>query len=186
MNMDRYRAPTPSAVVVAALLLVVAVTTSTSQGVVDAYAFGPGLVRHSPNHKSTGGRRDRSAATLYLFPTPPSVSAANHRSRGGGGGGGRNAKGPTKTPVASAASASMSDSVLSASDTLPSFRTAHGLLSPEVVMRMMDAHADDERASPALMNFLELYGSRGPMACLPMLSDPSVLPELTRVMREIF
>ncbi|KAL3823528.1 hypothetical protein ACHAXA_007206 [Cyclostephanos tholiformis] len=186
--MDRSRASTPSAIVAAVLLLAFATTTTC----VDAYAFGPGIVRHSPNNRSTGGRRDRSAATLYLFPTAPSVSAANHRrGRGGGGGlapsrGGGNSKSSTKTPIVSSAAKFDSDSVLSACDTLPSFRTAHGLLSPEVVMRILDAHECYPYSSPAISNFLELYRSRGPMACLPMLSDPTVLPELTKAMREVF
>ena len=181
--MDRSRVSTPSSMVAAALLLAVVATTS-----VDAYAFGPGLVRHSPNNRSAGRDRSKSSAvTLYLFPTAPSVSAANHRGRGGRGG-----EAPASSPAGrsksskSPMSAALSDSVLSASDTLPSFRMAHGLLSPEVVMRMMDIHENDpSSSSPALGSFLKLYGTRGPMACLPLLSDLSVLPELTRAMKEI-
>ena len=77
----------------------------------------------------------------------------------------------------------MSDSVLAASDTLPSFHTAHGLLSPEVVTRIADAN--DLEEGGVLHRFLKTYKRSGPMACLPMLSDPCVLPELTRAMREI-
>ena len=78
----------------------------------------------------------------------------------------------------------MSDSVLAESDTLPSFQTAHGLLSPEVVTRIADTHDDLEFGAP-LHKFLKTYKRRGPVACLPMLSDPCVLPELTKAMREI-
>ena len=178
--MDRSRVSTRSSMVAAALLLAVVATTSA--------AFGPGLVRHSPNNRSAGrDRSKRSAVTLYLFPTAPSVTAANHRGRGGRGG-----EAPASSPAGrsksskSPMSAALSDSVLSASDTLPSFRMAHGLLSPEVVMRMMDIHENDpSSSSPALGSFLKLYGTRGPMACLPLLSDLSVLPELTRAMKEI-
>ncbi len=77
----------------------------------------------------------------------------------------------------------MSQSVLAESDTLPSFSTAHGLLSPEVVMRIADSN--DLEMNGALHKFLKTYKSRGPMACLSMLSDPEVLPELTRAMRDI-
>ena len=79
----------------------------------------------------------------------------------------------------------MSTSVLVSSDTLPSFHTAHGLLSPEVVMRIADVHDGDLERDGALHSFLKTYKTHGPMACLPMLSDPCVLPELTRAMREI-
>ena len=78
-----------------------------------------------------------------------------------------------------------SNSVFADSDT-PSFPTAHGLLSPETVTRM------DERMSmkhqvrdAAVTMFLDTYRRQGPMACLPMLSDPSILPKLTEAMRDI-
>ena len=64
---------------------------------------------------------------------------------------------------------SMSDSVLDTCNTLPLFHTAHGLLSPEVVMRIADTN-NLEWGDP-LHTFLKMYTSRGPMACLPMLSD---------------
>lgn len=78
----------------------------------------------------------------------------------------------------------MSESVLHDRDTLPSFHTAHGLLSPEVVMRIADTQDELEVGAP-LHKFLKTYKSSGPMACLPMLSDPCILPELTKAMREI-
>jgi hypothetical protein len=77
----------------------------------------------------------------------------------------------------------MSQSVLADCDTIPSFSTAHGLLSPEVVMRIADTN--DLEYNGALHKFLKTYKSRGPMACLSMLSDPDVLPELTRAMRDV-
>lgn len=78
----------------------------------------------------------------------------------------------------------LSNSVLSSSDTLPSFPTAHGLLSPETVIRMEIMTSSTTRDA-AVDYFLQTYRKEGPMACLPMLSDPKVLPRLTEAMREI-
>ena len=80
--------------------------------------------------------------------------------------------------------AQLSNSVLSASDTLPSFQTAHGLLSPETVMRMEIMTSSSNR-DVAVDYFLHTYRKHGPMACLSMLSDPNVLPRLTEAMRDI-
>lgn len=77
----------------------------------------------------------------------------------------------------------MSRSVLATCDTLPSFATAHGALSPEVVRRIADRY--DLEQDDALHGFLMTYKRKGPLACVPMLSDPAILPELTRAMREI-
>lgn len=79
---------------------------------------------------------------------------------------------------------SMTSSVLASCDTLPSFSTAHGLLSPQTVMRMDELTLDSER-SEALSLFLRTYHSKGPMSCLPMLSDPSILPHLTSALRNL-
>lgn len=79
---------------------------------------------------------------------------------------------------------SLSNSVLASCDTLPSFPTAHGLLSPETVMRMERKTSKSNR-SPALTQFLDTYRQNGPMSCLPMLSDPSVLPHLTEALRDV-
>lgn len=76
----------------------------------------------------------------------------------------------------------LSNSVLASCDTLPSFPTAHGLLSPETVMRLDE---NCEHKSDALRNFLDTYRRKGPLSCLPMLSDPDVLPHLTKAMRDI-
>jgi hypothetical protein len=78
----------------------------------------------------------------------------------------------------------LSNSVLASCDTLPSFPTAHGLLSPETVMRMEEL-TDDGNRSPAVLSFLKTYRKEGPLSCLPMLSDPDVLPHLTEAMRDI-
>mmetsp|Transcript_716 Transcript_716/g.1501 ORF Transcript_716/g.1501 Transcript_716/m.1501 type:complete len:194 (-) Transcript_716:524-1105(-) len=189
----RSQVPALSMTSVAAMAAMVVVMLSGAC-TTDAYAFGPapsssrlsspGKVRYSPTAvKKAGGRgihkrrEDGSAVTLYLFPTPPSVSAGNHRQQRPRSGSLDSAQRPkTSLPA-------MSDSVLAASDILPSFHTAHGLLSPEVVMRIADTN-DPEQGGP-LHKFLKTYKSRGPMACLPMLSDPCILPELTRAMREI-
>jgi len=61
---------------------------------------------------------------------------------------------------------------------------AHGMLSPEIVARM-DENMVNGRSNPAVDHFLHTYRRKGPMSCLEMLSDPEVLPHLTRAMRDI-
>lgn len=78
----------------------------------------------------------------------------------------------------------LSNSVLASCDTLPSFPTAHGLLSPETVSRM-DENTQGSHRNEAVAQFLETYRRNGPMSCLSMLSDPEVLPHLTDAMRDI-
>jgi hypothetical protein len=78
----------------------------------------------------------------------------------------------------------LSQSVLARCDTLPSFPTAHGLLSPETVM-LMETRTSRTQRSSELSRFLTTYRRHGPMSCLPMLSDPSVLPHLTEALRDI-
>lgn len=78
----------------------------------------------------------------------------------------------------------LSNSVLASCDTLPSFKTAHGILSPETVSRMEEITAGGD-GNPAVTKFLSSYRRNGPMSCLEMLSDPEVLPHLTRAMRDI-
>ena len=99
---------------------------------------------------------------------------------------------PTSTAVARScwscnASSSLpttnDQSVLAISDTLPNFSTAHGLLSPNVVKRIADSK--DLELNGPLLKFLDTYSNRGPMACLFMLSDPKILPELTKAMRAV-
>ena len=75
----------------------------------------------------------------------------------------------------------LSGSVLASCDTLPSFKTAHGLLSPETVLRLEDMNYRNE----AISLFLRTYRQQGPLACQQLLSDPDVLPHLTRAMRDI-
>jgi hypothetical protein len=80
------------------------------------------------------------------------------------------------------------NSVLASCDTLPSFRTAHGLLSPETVMRleaMRSSSTPRNNKNQALTAFLHTYRTKGPLSCVPMLSDPDVLPHLTLAMRDI-
>jgi len=76
-----------------------------------------------------------------------------------------------------------SRSILTSTDTLPSFSTAHGLLSPVTVMRM-EYRTRGSRSEP-LEYFFQHYRRNGPMACLPFLADMNVLPHLTEAMREI-
>lgn len=189
--------------------MVVFVALASLIGNCDAYAFGSTLqhksftssskIHFTSVNRSTGRgnnihRENGSAVTLYLFPTPPSISAANHRRPRSGS----ESSSPVPPPSSTSTSRStktkessstalpfMSSSVLSPSDTLPSFHTAHGMLSPEVVMRIANTYDGDLEVNGSLHNFLKTYKSKGPMACLGMLSDDEVLPELTRAMREI-
>lgn len=80
-------------------------------------------------------------------------------------------------------STKLSQSVLARCDTLPSFPTAHGLLSPETVI-LMETRTSRTQRSSELSRFLTTYRRHGPMSCLPMLSDPNVLPYLTEALRE--
>mmetsp|Transcript_8560 Transcript_8560/g.12847 ORF Transcript_8560/g.12847 Transcript_8560/m.12847 type:complete len:171 (-) Transcript_8560:94-606(-) len=97
---------------------------------------------------------------------------------------------PTSTAVsrscwscAAPSATSHPTTVLATSDTLPNFSTARGLLSPDVVMRIADSN--DLELNGPLDTFLDTYLSRGPMACLSMLSDPKILPELAKAMRTV-
>lgn len=175
-----------SASAAAMAMVVVTLLVIASSLNVDAYAFGSRSLRSSRHtrfspvinsdkriHKR---RDDGSSVTLYLFPSSPSVAAANNLHVSQRKTRRNNVRPETKLPA-------MSQSVLAPSDTLPGMSTAHGLLSPEVVMRIADQHDLDQDG--ALFRFLKTYKSRGPMACLPMLGDPNVLPELTRAMRDI-
>jgi hypothetical protein len=78
----------------------------------------------------------------------------------------------------------LSNSVLAGCDTLPAFRTAHGILSPETVSRMDDM-TNGGHGNEAVSTFLKAYRQHGPMSCLEMLSDPEILPHLTKAMRDI-
>jgi hypothetical protein len=62
---------------------------------------------------------------------------------------------------------------------------AHGMLSPQTVMRLEELTRLHRHHSPALDSFLDSYYSKGPMSCVPMLSDPDVLPHLTMAMRYV-
>eukprot|EP00529_Nitzschia_sp_RCC80_P033016 CAMPEP_0113462388 /NCGR_PEP_ID=MMETSP0014_2-20120614/12062_1 /TAXON_ID=2857 /ORGANISM="Nitzschia sp." /LENGTH=138 /DNA_ID=CAMNT_0000354241 /DNA_START=169 /DNA_END=585 /DNA_ORIENTATION=+ /assembly_acc=CAM_ASM_000159 len=63
-------------------------------------------------------------------------------------------------------------------------RAAHGILSPETVARMDEMTAGGA-SNEAVRDFLRTYRRQGPMSCLEMLSDPDVLPHLTKAMRDI-
>mmetsp|Transcript_1364 Transcript_1364/g.1951 ORF Transcript_1364/g.1951 Transcript_1364/m.1951 type:complete len:204 (-) Transcript_1364:316-927(-) len=91
---------------------------------------------------------------------------------------------PNNQHVGPTATRALSGSVLSPSDTLPSFPTAHGLLSPETVMRM-DSMTRNGMRNEAIEYFLLTYREKGPFACVPLLSDPNLLPHLTEAMRDI-
>lgn len=141
--------------------------------------LGGGAFGEKTNRSSSS--RSRSRFYMYLHPTagatsqtPPmaaqSILSAPHV--------------PAKQKRQHTSSLPLSNSVLASSDTLPSFPTAHGLLSPETVMRM-DKNSARQPKCEAVSHFLETYRTEGPMACVPMLSDPRVLPKLTEAMRYI-
>jgi len=117
-----------------------------------------------------------SAANLLTPSKPISGSSFGTTSRRSKTANARSNQQQTQLPA-------MSRSVLATCDTLPSFATAHGALSPEVVRRIADRY--DLEQDDALHRFLKTYKREGPLACLPFLSDPAILPELTRAMREI-
>jgi len=126
-----------------------------------------------------------SSTSLFYAPnqhtsqTAPMVAQAFYKSH-------TTNRNPTKPKSHNGQTSTMplSSSVLSSSDTLPSFTTAHGLLSPETVMRMEVMTSKGNRDN-AVDLFLETYRNEGPMACLPMLSDEKVLPRLTEALRDI-
>lgn len=57
-----------------------------------------------------------------------------------------------------------------------------GLLSPAFVMKLEQRNFGGQRSSKLVAKFLGTYKEQGPMACLPFLSDPEVLPVLTKAM----
>ena len=189
-------------VVVAAAIVYVALMGSS-----DAYAFSSTLHQKSfhpssriqfTSVKRTGGRgathsQDGSAVTLYLLPTLSSISAGNYHlgrrdepsTKVEGRGSSSSSSTNKSTITSSSLPSTLSSSVLSPTDTLPQFHTAHGLLSPEVFMRIADTYDGQLTENSSIHKFLKLYKSKGPMACLSMLSDDDVLPELTEAMREV-
>lgn len=58
-------------------------------------------------------------------------------------------------------------------------RMAHGAICPETIAIF------EKDSNPAIRRFVETYHKRGPLACEDLLSDPDVLPHLTRAMRDI-
>jgi len=63
---------------------------------------------------------------------------------------------------------------------------SHGLLSPFTVSFIADVCPEESIESKTLQSFLHTYRSAGPMACVHFLSDPHVLPILTKAMREAY
>lgn len=155
----------------------------TSCSCTEAYAFGhfaPPMA--SKVSKMARGGMDGSAVTpLYLFPSPSSETAANHFNSNQQRHRQRRLR-PDR--FKSGGLPAMSNSILATNDTLPSLHTAYGLLSPEVVTRIADANKELALDDP-LYDFLKSYRSKGPMGCVWMLSDPDILGELTKAMREI-
>lgn len=76
-------------------------------------------------------------------------------------------------------------SVVASSDVLPAFRAAHGLLHPHTVMKLKEQHESAGEKNDSMTHFLNTYMEEGPLGCLSFLSDPRVLPDLTRAMSRI-
>ncbi|CAJ1892544.1 unnamed protein product [Cylindrotheca closterium] len=58
-------------------------------------------------------------------------------------------------------------------------RMAHGAICPETIAIF------EKNSNPAIRRFVDTYHKRGPLACEDLLSDPEVLPHLTKAMRDI-
>lgn len=150
----------------------------------NAFAVHTAPLQHAiKGHGDACGRqRDSQTALMYAPPnhpttkTAPMVAQAFYSSS-------KTNRNPTK-PRNHQNREPLSHSVLSSSDTLPSFPTAHGLLSPETVIRM-EIMTSGATRDEAVDYFLRTYRKDGPMACLHMLSDPNILPRLTEAMRDI-
>jgi len=134
-----------------------------------------------PNTNSGGGRSSQGARpsrwTMYMPPSSPTSQTPPMI-----------AQNMLKTVGAEQERGSgwrLSNSVLASCDTLPSFPTAPGILSPETVSRMDEMTSGGHYANEAVATFLKTYRQHGPMSCLEMLSDPDVLPHLTKAMRDI-
>jgi hypothetical protein len=155
---------------------VIAVAIASACNVVEtSEAFMESLPQHRiTNHPAVDGPSNTVTALNYAMSNHPSSKGVPMTSQ--------SSRGPSKQ-LNSRSTMPLSNSVLSDSDTLPAFPTAHGLLSPETVMRMeiMTMRGRDK----ALDTFLDTYKKDGPMACLPMLSDKHILPRLTEAMRDI-
>jgi hypothetical protein len=78
-----------------------------------------------------------------------------------------------------------SHSKTSNTDSFSAIPVANGLLSPQIVMRLEELTRLRRHHNPALDSFLDSYYTKGPMSCVPMLSDPDVLPHLTMAMRYV-
>jgi len=146
----------------------------------------PTFLSNRLNHNgiAQGNQATRTGTSTALFYAPnphttktaPMVAQAFYSSY-------KTNRNPSKPRNSSTSSMPLSNSVLMSSDTLPAFPTAHGLLSPETVMRM--ELTTSRGRDQAVDFFLETYRNEGPMACLPLLSDQEVLPRLTQAMRDI-
>jgi hypothetical protein len=135
----------------------------------------------SPNQNAFGSRRKQPSvagkpSNPVAAPQSPNLTSQKMLKNPGNPGAAHRL--PRNTNV------KLSNSVLASCDTLPSFPTAHGLLSPETVMRLEEMNRGIHH-NEALVNFLTTYRKNGPLSCVPMLSDPDVLPHLTRAMRDI-
>jgi hypothetical protein len=134
----------------------------------------------SSNQKAFRSPRGKKSTLRYMPPSTsssqiPHITAQKML---------KNPGSPRMLETTRKSSVKLSNSVLASCDTLPSFPTAHGILSPETVMRMQRLNSQGHR-SDALDSFLDTYRQHGPLSCLPMLSDPDVLPYLTEAMRDV-
>lgn len=137
----------------------------------------PSGIFDSSNNEGGRCSASKSALSMYLQPNAP-MSSKNMITD--------NRPANTWQYGLSDSSRSGTASAIASSDVLPQFRPAHGLLHPHTIMRLEEASSSSKiKNSPAVKYFLDTYREYGPMACLPILSDPDVLPELTNAMRRI-
>ena len=147
-------------------------TSTSSHSIVRHAGKRQPLHATSWTHRRNGSSSSSSGLKMYV-PSPSSSSSASAQS--------------TPATASSSLHATVNnyhaESSTVPSDTLPQFKTAHGLLSPRTV-KILEDNCRNGMLSDELDYFLTTYREYGPMACLPMLSDSKILPELTKAMRD--
>jgi hypothetical protein len=146
-------------------------------------------------HKIQNPSHHRSSLNMYVRPdaptsqTAPMVAKAIFSSQNSSNANPNNRSNKSSANGTTSNGFPLSNSVLSSSDTLPSFPTAHGLLSPETVLRMEEMNAAAEfggtMRNHAVDYFLKTYRTHVPMACFPLLSYTVVLPSLPAALRYV-
>lgn len=170
-SFKRTRAETTTRIPVAYRITLLAVLFATLLSMVKAWS--PNATPFRRNHRIAPHNQQQHETTQQK-PNQQQSLTSQHMLKHTGSSGGRVSNTPQpRTQV------KLSHSVLASCDTLPSFPTAHGLLSPETVMQL------EGDTNPSVARFLRMYHTHGPLSCVPMLGDPAILPHLTHAMRKI-